>query len=133
MANVKERFRVYAVRDWVRKSILLCAVAGILGIAYLKFKPVYFAGSYLLKVALGFMILLFVLQLTARISIGNKVSLFIGGISYEIYLLHGSVFDFIRGLPFKMASGVFILLSIVITVLLSVLIRFLSKVLIRMV
>lgn len=78
--------------QWVKKSVLLFLLGGITGVAYLKFKPVEFFGSYCLKVALGVVLLLLILQLTRRMRIGNKVMAFLGGISYEVYLLHGAVF-----------------------------------------
>ena len=97
----------------------------------MKFKPVYFWGSYLLKIVPGFVILLFILQLTTRISIGNKVSLFLGGISYEIYLIHGPVFDVLKKYLPIMDSGVFIFMAICATVLASALIHMIGRPLIN--
>lgn len=91
-------------------------IAGIAGVAYLKFKPVAFFGDYLLKILLGVLIITFMLAVNCRIAIGNKVCLFLGSISYEVYLIHGSVFGLLAFLTPEVSSGVFIDLSIVITV-----------------
>lgn len=98
-------------------------MAVLLGVTYLKYKPVEFLGDYLLKVTLGMAILLFMLSLNSRISIGNKVSGFLGNISYEIFLLHGMAFSLISWAAAELDSGRFILVSITITVLLSVWIK----------
>ncbi|MBO8478455.1 MAG: acyltransferase [Bacteroidetes bacterium] len=99
-------------------SLLCC----ILGIAYLKFKTVYFYGEYLLKVCLGLVIILWMLLLTVNRKFGNKVSLYLGNISYEVYLLHGSVMTAISILAPDVSSGVFILSTYFVTVLLSMVI-----------
>ena len=129
LANTKDRFKAFGVKSWLVKSAVLCAASGVLGIAYLKFKTVYFAGGYLLKIILGFMILLFILEVTTRVAIGNRISLFLGGISYEIFLLHGHVFGvfehFFRGI----GSGAGILSVIVTTVLLAVIVNAAGRIL----
>lgn len=110
----------------VPASMMSSLIAGVL---YLKFKPVVFWGDYLLKIVLGLFIISFILALNSKIQIGNKVSMFLGEISYEVYLIHGEIFYFVSILYPQISSGVFILVSIILTVLLSVIVHRLSKVL----
>ncbi len=82
----------------------------------MKLKPMIFFGDYILKILLGVLIIAFMLVVNSHVAIGNKVSLFLGRITYEVYLLHGIVFGAIVFFTPKISSGVFIGLSIVITV-----------------
>lgn len=112
---------------------MLCLTAGVLGITYIKLKTIVFFGDYLLKIALGIAIILFILLLNTKISIGNKVSGFLGNISYEVYLLHHTVFGFIAAFEPTLISGFFIALSIVITVISSIIVHIFSKLLEEMI
>lgn len=103
-------------KKWLLKCAGFCVLAGIAGVAYLKFKPVVFFGDYLLKILLGVLIITFMIAVNRSIAIGNKVSLFLGSVSYEVYLLHGSVFGLLSAFVPRVESGAFIGLSIVITV-----------------
>lgn len=97
----------------------MCAIAGAIGLSYLKLKTVVFWGDYILKIFLGLLIMLFLLAINTSVNIGNRVSTFLGAISYEVYLLHGMVFGLIDTMLPRLESGEFIVLSIVITVVLS--------------
>lgn len=114
--HIKKWFGAWMGKKWFPKCAAFCIIAGIAGVAYLKFKPVAFFGDYLLKILLGVLIITFMLAVNSRIAIGNKVSLFLGSISYEVYLLQGSVFGLLAFLAPEITSGVYIGLSIVITV-----------------
>ncbi|WP_051194979.1 acyltransferase family protein [Pseudobutyrivibrio ruminis] len=127
LANIKEKFRIKSLSGWLRKTIIMCILSGVCGILYLKFKPIYFGGNYILKIILGILILLFILQIITRVKIGNKISLFIGSISYEVFLLHGVVFQFYEYYFAKLDSGVFIILSIITTIVIAWLVRLISK------
>lgn len=112
-------FEEWMKKGWLFKCLLLCVVAGVIGLSYLKFKPVVFWGDYILKIILGGLITLFMLAVNTRINIGNRVSNFLGAISFEIYLIHGMVFELIATMLPELDSGVFIILSITITVIVS--------------
>lgn len=114
--HIKKCFAAWVDKKWLPKCVALCLIAGIAGIAYLKYKPVVFFGDYLLKILLGVLIITFMLAVNSRIAIGNKVNLFLGSISYEVYLLHGSVFGLLAFLAPEIGSGIFIGLSTAITV-----------------
>lgn len=115
----KDKFAAWMSKSWISKSLVLCLVAGVLGVLYLKFKFISFWGDYALKILLGAAITAFMLALNTRIEIGNRISSFLGRISFEVYLLHGIVFDVIESIAPNMASGVFILTSLVLTIFLS--------------
>lgn len=116
----KTSFVSWADRGWAPKSAGACLLAGILGVGYLVGKGIPFWGDYVLKITLGAEILAFLLTLNGRISIGNRVSRTLGGISYEVYLLHDAAFFAVeRAFP-GLNSGVFIATSLLMTIALSV-------------
>lgn len=131
--HIKDRIIHFCRKAWSKKCIVLCLTAGVLGITYIKLKTIVFFGDYLLKIALGIAIILFILLLNTKISIGNKVSGFLGNISYEVYLLHHTVFGFIAAFEPTLISGFFIALSIVITVISSIIVHIFSKLLEEMI
>ena len=118
--NTQNTFLEWMKKGWPFKCLFLCVVAGVAGLSYLKFKPVVFWGDYILKIILGGLITLFMIAVNTRISIGNKVSKFLGTISYEVYLLHGIIFGLVATVLPGLDSGMFIILSIIITMITSV-------------
>lgn len=127
LADCKERFIKVIEKKWIAWSTALCLAAGVLGVAYLKFKPVPIYGDYVLKIVLGLAITVFILAVNVKMSFGNKVSLFLGKLSYEVYLLHGAVFGLIAYLLPEINSGMFIVISIAVTVVLSWIVSVVSK------
>ena len=117
--RIKNIFIAKMKNKWTIKCLILCIFAVLLGMGYLKLKTVVFWGDYFLKILLGLSITIFMLAINTRVSIGNRVSNFLGSISYEIYLLHGAVFGLIATQLPSVSSGVFILLSILVTVVFS--------------
>lgn len=131
LSNFKGFFVKWMNRCWLVKCVLFCMVSGILGLCYLKYKPVVFYGDYLLKIVLGIAIIIFMLAINTKIEIGNKLNLFLGNISYEIYLLHGAVFGLISYMMPGVDSGVFIIVSIITTILFSAIINKLNILIVR--
>lgn len=127
LADYREWFVRTIKRKWLLISLVLCLLSGILGLSYLRFKSVLILGDYLLKIMLGLAIILFILALNVSIALGNKVSLFLGRISYEVYLIHGAVFGLMATFMPGINSGLFISLSIVITVALSWVVNLMSR------
>ena len=127
LADHKESFRKKSLDGWLWKGAALLILSGLSGIAYLRFKQVFFCGNYLLKIVLGIIILLLVLHLLTRIKIGNKLSAFVGAVSFEVFLLHGKAFDIVEMIDPGMNSGVFIALSILITIVLAFAVHEISK------
>ena len=119
-------------KHWKNCCIILLITSLLLGILYLYLKPVVFFGDYCLKIVLGLSILSLILALNSKIRIGNKVNLFLGEISFEVYLIHEWAFTFVSKWFPNLCSSVFILLSIIITILFSTIIHHIAKKLISM-
>lgn len=117
---IKDKIIAFCRNSWIIKAIMFCLVAGAFGIVYLKLKTTPFLGDYVLKIILGLAIISFVLLLNTRINIGNRVSTYLGNISFEIYLLHHTVFGFVSILIPDLLSGCFIMLSIFGTLAISI-------------
>lgn len=113
------RFITFMNQGWFKKVVFLCIAASILGVCYLKYKTVFFFGDYLLKIILGVAITLIILSVNVKYSLGNKISLYLGEISFEVYLSHSFIFEMMAVLCPRMSSGLYILLTMIITVILS--------------
>lgn len=118
-----DRIKNFFCLTWGVKVTAAFLLSLVLGICYLLFKGVFFWGDYVLKIILGLSILCFILILNGKIQMGNKISEFLGDISFEIYLLHQSVFKAIENMFPSISSGEFILISIILTVLLATIIH----------
>ena len=127
LARKKDVFVRFAEKNWLLKCVAACGAALAFGVIYLKFKSIVFLGDYVIKVFLGIFILLFILLLNSKISIGNAVSRFLGGVSYEVYLVHDVVFIALAALFPSLDSGLFVIGSIIISVIISVLVNKISK------
>ena len=132
LALYKDKLCAFARHRWLLKSGAVCVAALALGVAYLKFKAVPLAGDYVCKLLLGAAILLLVLFLNSKLPLGNSVSRFLGGISYEVYLAHDVVFIALSAVPVVFDSGVYVVLSVALTVLLSYLVHLGSGGLLRL-
>lgn len=106
-------------------------IAGITGIGYLKFKTISFLGDYLLKILPGIFITTFMLAINTKVSIGNRVSNYLGSISFEVYVVHTLVFYIVKNVNSNLSSGVFILVSLILTVVLANIIKKLSTIIIQ--
>lgn len=127
-ANHDGQINKWMKNKWAVKSICLMILSGILGIVYLKFKPVPIVGDYLLKATLGIAITVFIFTVLSKVKAGNRINGFLGGISYEVYLLHHAVFALIMALDTEvMNSGLFILTSVIITLVLAWLLKSVSE------
>ena len=110
------------------KAVFLIVIGGILGIAYLKYKPVFFWGAYLLKIVLAFVLLLLLFTATSNRKFGDKISDWLGSVSYEVYLSHGIALGTMSYvIPMDFNSGAYILISVIITLILSTGIHALGK------
>lgn len=127
LALYKEQIYGLLNKKFMLKLSALAVLSLVFGVAYLKFKGIYFFGSYLLRLFLGLFIVLFILAINTRITFSNPASLFMGRISYEVYLIHAFVFDMISAHMPTLESGVFILSGIIITVVLSIAVSCLGK------
>lgn len=123
-----DNFVTWMDKNRMAKVIVLCLLGGILGVTYLKYKIIYFWGAYLLKIVLGFMLILFLFTATSNRKFGDKVSLWLGNISYEVYLSHHIMMAaLICWLPVGVNSGVFILLTVLSTLFISTILHSIGK------
>ena len=119
--------------DWMDehrliKVIILTLLGLILGIAYLKYKPVYFWGEYLLKIILGVTLIALLFSATSNRQFNDKISLWLGNVSYEVYLSHGIVMSSLAlWLPTSIDSGLFILMTVIVTLILSTIVHSIGK------
>ena len=125
-----------AIKCWLthrrmQKTVVFTFASLIIGIAYLKNKEIFFYGEYLLKILLGVAIIIWTLLLTVKREYGNRASLYLGDISYEVYLSHGMVMAALATCCPKLSSGVFIFLTYTITILLSAIVHFVGNRIVR--
>lgn len=119
LANIIETFKEKAENRYKIKVGVLATLSGILGIAYLKYKVVLFAGDYLLRIVLGITLITLLLTFTVHFKIGNTITRYLGKISYEVFLLHGFVMSMFSIMDIKVSSGVYIFLIISGTLIIS--------------
>lgn len=122
-----------AIKRWLGDATIIKlmsfgALSAVLGIIYVKgAKFTFFFGEYVLKIVLGLSLIITILLLTRRLQIGNKVTAFLGGISYEIYLSHAWVMYLLANYFPKLESGVFIIATYVVTIIFSYVIHCIVK------
>lgn len=125
LSDTYDKVERWIDKGWLKKGIVIFVLCGIVGVVYLKFKYIDFYGDYCLKIILCTLCLLLALLITRRVRFGNDFLAFLGGISYEVYLLHHIVFWFLGNMINN--SGVFIWSSIFLTVFLSAAIHMIGE------
>lgn len=130
LASNRTLFLKVFSNNWLRRLLISCCIALVLGLSYLKLKPIVFWGDYLLKIILGIAILLFVLIANTRIRFGNRINMFLGSISFEIYLVHGYVIDMLNGIRVWKYSAIYIMSCILLAVLVAYVVHLISNVLV---
>ncbi len=133
LASKRDVFTVFFLKKWQIKLLISCCIAGILGVSYLRFKPIPIAGDYLLKIILGLAITLFVLVFNTRVALGNRINYFLGKISFEIYLVHLGVFHLFSRFDFWNSSSVFIISGMVATMIIAYLLNNVSGMILKQV
>ena len=131
-ANYSNNIRKWMEEKWLMKCGIFLALSGFLGIAYLKLKPVVVFGDYILKIALGIAVTIFIFEVIAKLKVGNRINSFLGEISYEVYLLHHGVFALLTVMDSGMNSGVFVVASVAVTVVLAFVLNRTCKPMIRL-
>lgn len=109
------------------KIVVLSIVSLALGLLYLKYKLVFFWGGYLLKIILGFSLILLCFILTSKLRFDNKVNNWLGDISYEIYLSHGLVIYMLVMYCPDLKSELFVPLTFVVVLILGTIIHSIAK------
>ena len=119
------------VKPNVQKIVAFGLLGFMLGAAYLKFKPVFFYGEYLLKIVLGMTIILLLFTFSSQLKFGNKAINFLGDISYEVYLSHHVVMTVLSSLFPLLPSGCFILITVLGTIMLSAILHHVGSFLVK--
>ena len=131
LAQYADSFTKKLSSGWLLKCAVGCVLALILGVLYLQVKHEIFWGDYVVKILLGGSILTFVLGVNTKYALGNAVGRFLGGISYEVYLIHGLAFRWVHHACGQINSGLYILVSMIVAVLLSAAVQWASKWILR--
>ena len=71
------------------------------------------------------------LAINVKVLIGNRVSNYLGSISFEVYLVPTLVFNIVKNVNSNIISGVFIFSSLTLIVVLASLIKKLSTIIIQ--
>lgn len=103
------RLKVFLNNRSIFKLFILLVLSLFTGIAYLKFKMLFFFGEFLLKIILGVILILLLFYVTYDSKFDNRINHWLGGISYEVFLLHGSVMIYLDKSLQNVDSGVFVL------------------------
>ena len=101
-------------------KIILVFIVSILSLAaYHSFKLYGIGYRYVFEILSALFIILLVFLLTQKRFFGNRISVLLGGISYEIYLSHRYVMELVVNICPSLSSGFFILLVVLVTTLVS--------------
>ena len=130
--HLKDKLHDLFWKHTLLSILILVVVSAGLGIAYLKFKSVYFTGDYLLKIVLGVALILLIFAISIRFTFVGKPLQFLGHISYGVYLLHGIVMAYLSLVLTELRSGFFILLTYALTIIVATAITFISQILIKL-
>lgn len=112
--NKEKNINNYFEKNYIIKLLTSIFVSFALGIFYIKMKNIIIL-NYLLKIILGISIISLLIGLLKKIKINNKILLFLGRISFEIYLLHSIIL--IKLIELNVLSGIYILITLSITII----------------
>lgn len=129
--NLQKQYKKTTGSGILVKSAILTIASGLLGVLYIKYKYINFSGSYLLRIVLGISLILLLFTVTSRIKLGNKPAIFLGNISYEVFLLHGLVLNILSKAAIIKSSGLYILAVIVLTIVLATGLNYIDNQLIK--
>lgn len=101
---------------WIGWMFSACTGILIFGFAYYIIH-IPFLSDYVIHLMFHFCCVLLLLVLNRRIKIGNKISKYLGRISFEIFLIHNSVYQMVLYFLPKLNAGAFLWVSLVLTVL----------------
>lgn len=129
-AQFQDKFAAFAKNKYFLKLSMFALCSGLSGVLYLKFKTVYFWGEYLLKCMLGIAITALVIMIVTHFRLGNRLSVELGKISFEIFLYHGFVISLLNKYT-HFSSGVFIFLTVVLTITLAFVMNRLDSIIVK--
>lgn len=116
MARVQRIFEKY----YVKVLMLAFISSAIFGGMYLKYKTIFFLGEYLLRAVLGIALILLLFTVMYKIRLGNRINILLGGISYEVYLIHGFVICILSLTGDLLNSGLFVTLTVLLSIMIAI-------------
>lgn len=112
-----DKFAAFFTNNWLKKIIVVIFISLVLGVAYLKLKPVLFFGDYLIKNMLCLALTTLIMVFNTRYSFGNKLNMYLGSISLDVYLIHEKMYRVMSYTGIHFSSGAFILTAIIVTLI----------------
>lgn len=132
--SYREKFSKFLRSNTVKKIAIFLSLGIILGITYLKIKSVFFWGDYVVRVILGYILIILVFLMLSRYTIKGKI-LKLGKISWEIYLAHimiiNTLLEIINQRRLNISSNVFIITVFLLTLLVSVFVYKMTDVILK--
>ena len=92
---------------------------------YIKYKNVYFIGTFIIKTLLTISIIINTFIVLLRIRLQSRILIYIGSISYEIYLVHSFIMTLL--IDVQLPSFEWIAMICVITVIFAIILNFIDK------
>jgi len=122
--NALDKIKVLLEKRLLRNVAAFGVLSLIIGVLYIKVKPVWFWGGYVVKIFLAVALLMFVFSITYRMSIKkNSLLLKLGSISFEVYLVHALVIGYIKKLLPNLSSGEFIVVVFFVSIVMAIIIK----------
>lgn len=104
----------------VTKIVVLTVGALVLGIAYLKFKQVYFWGGFVIRICLASVLMVLFFAISLEMDFKNRLLQVLGNCSYAVYLGHLAVISWLSLVCPGLSSGKFIASVIIITIFIAI-------------
>lgn len=127
IAKKAGRIKGYLEERYLVRLSVLTGLSLICGILYLRYKYIWFLGDYVMRCILGIILIMWIICITYRFRCGNRAALFLGRISYKVFLSHGLVMDILVCIDIHyglgMSSGIFITLTIAATILIASIVK----------
>ena len=122
--NNEMKIKRFLEKNYSFKCLFGLISSLLLGVLYLKFKNIVLI-SYIVKILLGVSIISFIICLFRKIKIYNKILLFLGKISFEIYLLHDMIMT--KFIWLNVSSGIYIVITLIVTIIAATLMNYIDS------
>lgn len=113
------------------KTWILFGLTFLIGGGYIREKNIPFFGDYVLRSVLALLMVILMIKILSKFRPNNEAIHILGDISYEVYLSHGFVINFLKSVRWQIRPGVFILSAVTITVIVSYILHWFDAKLIR--
>lgn len=116
---------------WLKNFLISFIFAFTFGLLYVLLKNNIIHIANIFKVLLEISFIYMVLTVLKKINLGNKVSFFLGKISYEFYLIHEIIFYFCQNIIKINNSGIFIIISIILIIIISAIVNYICEIILK--